>query len=516
MTSAEEGDRFSSLLAHYLSPTSTKLWRSNAEKLLLAWKPLDGNFCLQNYAKDGAKLENVLELANLLWGHLSPPDRSWILGEIISSKEDFDYTSFHMMALAVLGQASLELHSIKHFLLSYCTSLCLCSSIFLSPVLKCIRQAINEGVYRFDDFNPKDFAQVQLVVGCLDLLPPDRIILNPFHLEVMLGMGYSETIFRVAYACPNKLKRTGYEISFSDITLRLINLFDEDRLSPEDEFFLTSILYSFFGFPMPFDSAPIFDHLKKECTSRDREMLACICFDLFTLRPSSHSISPSAIGELACKSTAWLRSKPSLAANISRFGLQSAYINELLKLRPGRKFWNSIKDDPADLFEVAKQQIPDSNLYIVHHCIQSGRTSELLSLIPMGELFGILIRSNTSWWTYPDLVDRILQHLLDLKDFVGIKEFLTKVDPPKEYHQKLLDLAFIDERDYEIIACQISILTKIQHAMEHSKVWTRLEHLEALLEDPCETLYQDLMDMLEHDHDHVVGYNSCCAECYCD
>lgn len=29
-------------------------------------------------------------------------------------------------------------------------------------------------------------------------------------------------------------------------------------------------------------------------------------------------------------------------------------------------------------------------------------------------------------------------------------------------------------------------------------------------------LYQTLLDMLHHDHSHVVGYSSCCAECYCD
>jgi len=29
-------------------------------------------------------------------------------------------------------------------------------------------------------------------------------------------------------------------------------------------------------------------------------------------------------------------------------------------------------------------------------------------------------------------------------------------------------------------------------------------------------LYEALIEPLEHDHDHVVGYSSCCAECYCD
>ncbi len=37
-----------------------------------------------------------------------------------------------------------------------------------------------------------------------------------------------------------------------------------------------------------------------------------------------------------------------------------------------------------------------------------------------------------------------------------------------------------------------------------------------LLANPLMDLYHMLMDSLNHDHDHVVGYNSCCAECYCD
>jgi hypothetical protein len=36
------------------------------------------------------------------------------------------------------------------------------------------------------------------------------------------------------------------------------------------------------------------------------------------------------------------------------------------------------------------------------------------------------------------------------------------------------------------------------------------------LPDPDEELYQTLIEAIEHDHCHVVGYSSCCSECYCD